>query len=198
MRFAALGLGSLLTLIGCDGGKVTDDDGSDDSTPAGNPTVLEFAAAQNAVPRGETVELRWKVENAKTVTIFSSTEILVTTPEAEGVVTTLAVRNKSTFTLRATGRGPAVGATVEVDAIWPNPRINEFTADPETTFQQGATTLRWQTENAESVRILANDLPVPNATFTGQAAKAFSTAVAVTKTKSPSTARRRPRSISSP
>jgi hypothetical protein len=179
MRYAAaLGLGSILALVGCDGGKSTGD-GGDDSTLRGDPRIIEFAAASDAVPRGETVELRWKVENAKTVTIFSSTEILVTTPEQEGVVTTLAIRQRSSFTLRATGSGPAVGATVEVDAIWPDPRINEFTADPQTTFQQSTTTLRWQTENAEMVRILANDQPVPNATFVGQAAKAFSTFVVV-------------------
>src|SRR5687768_17482457 len=102
----------LLLMFGCDGGP-SGDGGTDDTTPTGDPKIIEFVAASNAVPLGETVELRWKVENAKAVTIFSSTEILVTTPMQEGVVTTLPIQKLTTFTLRATGRGPAAGQTVD-------------------------------------------------------------------------------------
>jgi hypothetical protein len=162
-------------MIGC-GGEIEGDDGL--PLPE-NPEILEFTSSVEAIPRGEAVELRWKVARAKMVTIFSGTEILISTPEAEGSVTTLPIRERSSFTLRATGRGPAQGRTLEVDAIWPEPRVAAFTAEPQTTIQQGFVMLRWETENTESVSLLANDLPVPNGTFIGQAARSFSTMVQV-------------------
>jgi hypothetical protein len=178
MRRTAPSLLLLSFLVGCDGGSTTDD--ADDSTVVtGDPEVVEFLAAAEAVPRGEPVELRWKVKNARTVTIFSATEILVSTDQLEGTVMTLPIKTKSGFTLRATGSGPATGSSVEVAAIWPEPTIQMFTATPEMTFIQGTTMLTWMTDEVETVRILDNGNLVPNATFKGSLARSSALTVIV-------------------
>lgn len=138
--------------------------------PPASPRIVLFEAAADAVPRGETVELRWKVENAQRITIFSPTEILVDTEEPEGVVTTLAVMRRSSFDIRAAGYG-TVGATVDVAATWPEPEIVAYRAEPTVTYINGFTQLYWTTRNVEKVSIYQDDVLVPFTTFMGTAAE---------------------------
>jgi hypothetical protein len=164
----------LSTVVACGGEPAADDGGDDGMVQPGDPVIVEFTSAAEQIDRGQTVELRWKVENAKSVTIFSATEVLVTTAQLEGSVTTLPLRRKASFTIKAIGTGPAAGRTISVDVLWPEPSIGSFSANPEMTFVQGFTTLTWTTEEVETVKIFANGNPVPNATFEGPAAASFS------------------------
>src|SRR5262245_48644749 len=73
---------TLFLFTGCDGNTNTPPDAStpaetDAGTPPPSPKIITFEATEDAVPRGETVELHWKVENAQLINIFSATEILV-------------------------------------------------------------------------------------------------------------------------
>jgi hypothetical protein len=146
--------------------------------PPPSPRIVMFEAAATAVPRGEVVELRWKVENAQRITIFSPTEILVDTDQLEGVVMTLPVQRRASFDIRAAGYG-TVGETIDVAAIWPEPVIHSFTANPEVTYVNGYTMVSWETEHAEKVSIYANDVLVPFAVFMGSLAERSTTFVSI-------------------
>lgn len=147
--------------------------------PPPSPKIVLFEAAADAVPRGETVELRWKVENAQRVTIFSPTEILVDSTEPEGVVTTLPVMRRVSYDIRAAGYG-TVGETVDVAAIWPEPTINTYTANPMVTYVNGFTQLSWTTSNTEKVSIYQNDVLVPFTVFMGSAAEMGTAFITIT------------------
>lgn len=142
------------------------------------PVIVMFTSSSDAVGRGETVELHWKVENARIVNIFSATEVLISTTELEGTVTTLPIKNKASFDIRAAGNG-LVGETIEVDAIWPAPAINTMTADPSNPYVNGFTQLTWSTENATQVSLFNNDVLLQ--TFQGSQAAGSVTFITITE-----------------
>jgi hypothetical protein len=140
------------------------------------PKIVAFTASADSVGRGETVELYWKVENAQKVNIFSATEILVSTTELEGTISTLPLKNKSSFEIRAAGNG-LVGAAVEVDAIWPAPTISEPIVDPEVFYVNSFTQVRWTAENAVTVSVFANDILVSS--YAGNQANGATTFISI-------------------
>lgn len=175
---------TLFLFTGCDGNSNNTSDASmtetDAGTPPPSPKIITFEATMDAVPRGETVELHWKVENAQLINIFSATEILVSTTEPEGVVTTLPIRRRASFDIRAAGYG-TVGETVDVEAIWPEPVITEMTLNPTMTTVGGFTQVHWVASEVEKTSIYANGNLVPFAVFMGSAAESSTAFIPITE-----------------
>jgi hypothetical protein len=143
--------------------------------PPASPAIVTFEASAASVSRGETVELRWKVENAQRITISSPAGTILDTDQLEGVLETGPIQRRSAFDLRVAGFGTA-SQSLEVDVLWPDPIIKTFTADA-TTVYYGYSTISWETEHAERVTIYVNDMAV--GAFVGMQAAAGTTIVNV-------------------
>jgi hypothetical protein len=120
--------------------------------------VLRFTANPTLIRTGQESALNWLVENADTVTISGVTQQL--NPGTGSVAVSPAVT--TSYTLTARNRVSEDTAVVTVLVEQPQPRILRFTATPATILQGEASTLNWQTENADSVELPGIGTFAPN------------------------------------
>jgi hypothetical protein len=130
--------------------------------PANVPTIVTFVATPPTIDAGTSTKLCWQVTNATNISITPG----VGTNLNENDCATVSPTQTTTYTLTATnGSGQIQGnVTVNVGQI----RVLSFTADP--VFSQaagGPVTLAWQTQNANSVVIVGNELGPQNLPASG-------------------------------
>ncbi|HUQ92225.1 MAG TPA: OmpA family protein [Bryobacteraceae bacterium] len=110
--------------------------------------ILRFVAAPQVINSGQSATLSWSVENADTVTIDGIGNV-----DARAGTTNVAPTQTTAYRLTATNRAGSVSETVTVTVQQPSVRILFFTGSPMTISAGQASTLSWQTENADSVEI---------------------------------------------
>lgn len=119
--------------------------------------IVSFAADPNRVAAGESVVLSWKTNGAAAVNLTgngAAVDLAGASP-AEGSVS-VSIDQSTSFVLEATGAagGKATESlTVTVEASV-RPSIESFVADPSTVEEGGSVTLKWQTKDADAVRIV--------------------------------------------
>jgi len=111
--------------------------------------ILRFTSNPTLIKSGQQSTLNWLVENADTVTISGVTSTL--NPGTGSVAVSPA--DTTSYTLTARNRVSEDTAVVTVLVEQPQPRIIRFTATPATILQGEASTLSWQTMDADSVEI---------------------------------------------
>ncbi|MBK5294142.1 MAG: OmpA family protein [Acidobacteriia bacterium] len=111
--------------------------------------ILRFTANPTLIRSGQQSTLNWLVENADTVTISGVTTAL--NPGTGSVP--VSPTETTSYTLTARNRVSEDTAVVTVVVEQPQPRILRFTATPATILQGEASTLDWQTQDADSVEI---------------------------------------------
>ncbi|HSB15253.1 MAG TPA: OmpA family protein [Bryobacteraceae bacterium] len=116
-------------------------------TVAPGPRIVRFTATPTEILPTEQSQLVWEVEGATEVTISGLGKV-----NASGT-STVSPPDTTTYVLTAKGGQGDVTASAVVTVIKPA-KILDFVADPPRIGQAGdATTLRWQTENADEVII---------------------------------------------
>jgi hypothetical protein len=144
-------------------------------TAAQVPTVVTFAANPATIDAGQSTKLCWQVNNATSITITPGVGSNLNANDCATVSPT----QTTTYTLTATNSSGQIQANVTVNVG--QVRILSFTSDPNTSLAAGApVTLSWQTQNAQSVVIVGNELgpqtlqpngslvvkPITNTTYT--------------------------------
>lgn len=111
--------------------------------------IIRFQANPQVVRAGTPVNLLWLIENADTA------EITPGPGRVNNVQGTVQVTPTETTTYRLVARNANSEAveTVTVTVERPTPRIISFNATPATITRGEASTLAWQTENAQTVTI---------------------------------------------
>lgn len=133
------------------------------------PTV-SLKASPTTIRSGQALTLSWTTTNATNITFTPTVpEVEDTNPLPNGSVVTLAPPETAntvvTYTATVTGPGGSASSSVNVTVMPPAPTLT-FTADSTTIAAGTSTTLRWITQNANSVTIDNNV-----GTFTGAAAQ---------------------------
>ena len=154
-----------LTLVGEDG---TDDATSfvtvsvSTTTPDPDPdpdvTIDSFTVDDSEITSGESTVLRWQTSHASSVTLNGSTV------NADGTMTVSPTGDR-VYTLRATGEGGPISATVavEVEPLPDDPEVVSFSASSTSISSGGSVTLSWVTRNGDTrslVRQLVGGSPI--------------------------------------
>ncbi len=139
------------------------------------PQIVTFVANPPTIDAGQSTKLCWQVTNATNITITPGVGSNLNANDCATVSPT----QTTTYTLTATNASGQIQANVTVNVG--QVRILSFTSDPVTSLAAGApVTLSWQTQNATSVVIVANELapqslqpngtlvvkPITNTTYT--------------------------------
>src|SRR5688572_18554266 len=155
-NFAALAGLSLSLFVGCGG--------DDPDPPDGDkPTIRSFTVLPGEVATGGTVELKWDVANASSITIVATPGGTII--DAEATLTGMrnhTVNADTMFKLTATGADGATAEqtrTVTIDAQALS--IVSFEARPNPALINGTTELAWQTTGATSVTVRGGNLTAP-------------------------------------
>ena len=124
------------------------------------PEIVSFEATlEPDTPGGETYELSWTTNHATRVTIDNG----VSASAANGSVT---VRPSTTTTYTLTAIGPGGAVTQDVTAtVTPRPSISEFETADDMIISGNSTTLRWTTNEADTIAITDNDPDTVDATL---------------------------------
>jgi hypothetical protein len=131
------------------------------TTRAAQPVrILRFQANPIQVRAGQPVNLLWLIENADSASI---SPVVGNVNATQG---TTQVSPNETTTYRLTARNATTEAveTVTVNVERPLPRIISFNATPATIDRGQASTLAWQTENADTVTVSGIGTTRPNGT----------------------------------
>jgi len=122
--------------------------------------ILRFQANPVQVRAGQPVNLLWLIENADSATI---SPVVGSVNATQG---TTQVTPTETTTYRLTARNATSEAveTVTVNVERPLPRIISFQGTPATINRGDASTLAWQTENADTVTVTGVGTVRPNGT----------------------------------
>ena len=153
-----------LTLVGEDG---TDDATSSvtvnvSSTPTPDPdpdvTIDSFTVDDSEIASGESTVLRWQTSHANSVTLNGATV------NADGTMT-VSPTGDIVYTLRATGEGGPISATVsvEVEPVPDDPEVVSFSASSTSISSGGSVTVSWVTRNGDTrnlVRQLVGGSPI--------------------------------------
>src|SRR5205085_6431233 len=108
-----------------------------------------FTANSLNIQQGETVELRWKVQNATEVTIDQGIGLVQTSDSRQVKPLT-----STTYTMNAKAEGvPAVSRAISVNVAIPKPAITTFFAGSDKIQPGQSTKLIWTTQNATDVSI---------------------------------------------
>jgi hypothetical protein len=143
--------------------------------PVNVPQILTFVANPPTIDAGQSTKLCWQVSNSTNITITPGVGSNLNANDCA----TVSPNTTTTYTLTATNAAGMIQAntTVTVGQV----RILSFTSDPVTSICAGClVTLSWQTQNATSVVIVANELqpqtlapsgslqvhPITNTTYT--------------------------------
>lgn len=144
-------------------------------TGAKVPTVVTFAANPATIDAGQSTKLCWQVNDATSIQITPG----VGNNLAANDCATVSPTQTTTYTLTATNASGQIQANVTVNVG--QVRILSFTSDPVTSLVAGSpVTLSWQTQNANTVVIVGNELapqtldpngslvvkPITNTTYT--------------------------------
>lgn len=129
----------------------------------GGPMVVGFAASAAQAMMGETVTLTWEVTGATSVSIAAMPggTLLDSSPMLTGMLDTPPINFTTSFTLTAADAENRTATRMITVSYNPGePVVVSFIADPDVTVAEETTTLRWETTNANRVRILqgANEL----------------------------------------
>lgn len=124
------------------------------STPPPAAKCIFLTATPTTITSGQSVTLRWKTENATSITINNGVGSV--TPVAQGSVVVNPTQS-TTYVATVTGGGQSVNCQASVVVVPPEPdapRCIYLTATPTTIDDAGdPVVLRWKTENATSVTI---------------------------------------------
>jgi hypothetical protein len=144
-------------------------------TAAAVPTVVTFAANPATIDAGQSTKICWQVNNATSISITPAVGSNLNANDCATVSPT----QTTTYTLTATNSSGQIQANVTVNVG--QVRILSFTSDPVTSLVAGSpVTLAWQTQNAQTVVVVGNDLqpqtlqpngslvvhPITNTTYT--------------------------------
>ncbi|MGE5571000.1 MAG: PKD domain-containing protein [Rhodospirillales bacterium] len=115
------------------------------------PAIVSFQANPTTIAPGQAAVLIWQTQNADQVTISSIGEV------AQSGSTSVSPSETTTYTLTATNPEGQTTATVTITVTGPVPGqlpvVAAFTANPPQIPAGGASTLSWQTQNADQVTI---------------------------------------------
>jgi len=138
--------------------------------------IIRFQANPQVVRAGTPVNLLWLIENADTA------EITPGPGRVNNVQGTVQVTPTETTTYRLVARNANSESveTVTVTVERPTPRILSFNATPATITRGDASTLAWQTENAQSVTI--SGIGTVNANGASQVSPTETTTYTITAT----------------
>lgn len=120
------------------------------SVQSGNqPQIRVFRASPDTVQSGTASTLSWEVLNATSVSIDNGLG-----PQAAQGSVTVTPAQTTNYTLTAVGPGGQVNASVMVTVTGAGPpAVLDFSATPDTIAPGGASTLAWDTDNADEVEI---------------------------------------------
>lgn len=151
LRFRlVVALGSLALLAAC--GDPPDEGPGDKPKKA---EILSFEVAPTTLPSGGgTVTLTWRTRNVKSAAIEADGERIATPEELDEGSLDWEVETTTTFRLVVTGEGGNDAREARVEVGEDLPRIVSFGATPSTIEKGQTAVLAWETENAESVRIV--------------------------------------------
>ena len=134
------------------------------------PTIDDFSAVQLTVTPGTPVELTYQVSDAEVINVsmVGAADILPQSTELSGSIFTPPLVNSTTFVLIAENQGLLASKTVNVivaaAGVSPDPgappshaAVLVFSLSPGDVFAGTSATLSWQTSQASSGVILAND-----------------------------------------
>lgn len=110
--------------------------------------IVRFEANPSFIRAGQTTTLVWQVENAETVEITSLGRV-----DPRAGTSTVTLRETTTYRITARNRTSEANQALTVTVDRPQVRIISFTATPMTINAGQASTLAWQTENADRVQI---------------------------------------------
>ncbi|MBK9166365.1 MAG: OmpA family protein [Bryobacterales bacterium] len=113
------------------------------------PRILRFNAQPNVIRAGQTTTLIWQVENAESVEITGLGNV-----DPQSGTSTITPDQTTTYRLTARNQSGEISETITVAVEREGPRILRFLATPATILPGEASTLAWETENADSVEIL--------------------------------------------
>lgn len=165
-RRSVLGAAAVVTLVV----GVAATSGCELKLGAVQPTIDAFSAVQLTVTPGTPVELTYQVSNAEavTVSIAGGLDILPKSNQLAGSIFTPALATSTTFIIIAQNQGLVATRTVNVlvGDVGVNPDVGAppshaavlaFSLSTPDVFQGDSATLSWQTSQAGSGVILAND-----------------------------------------
>lgn len=121
--------------------------------PDGRTLTAEFSVAPGNISAGALATFTWRTSNATSVTVSPNLN-----EEDDGTALplsgsrTLAVSETTTYTLTAQGNGQTVQRQATVTVTPATPTVT-LTAEPETIMPGQQATLRWTSENAQSLSI---------------------------------------------
>jgi len=149
---------ALLLATACSSNDETKPDGGE------NARIVEFKANPKTVREGETATLSWITEHVSSVRMVDGDDNsidLKNAPAAAGSVEVLPVAGagaKFTLIAKSESTGATLEKTVEIQVTQRGaPRIDEFSATPETIELGQKATLRWSTTDATRVVIETTD-----------------------------------------
>ena len=111
-------------------------------------TIVRFEANPSSIKSGQTTTLVWEVQNADTVTISGIGAV-----DPKTGTSTLALTETTTFQLTAKNAQGEVNKAITVTVDRLDVRVLSFSATPANISKGEASTLAWQTENADTVSI---------------------------------------------
>jgi hypothetical protein len=130
--------------------------------PANIPQIVTFVATPQTIDPGTSTQLCWQVTGATNISITPGVGTNLNANDCASV----SPDRTTTYTLTATNAAGQIqgNVTVNVGQV----RVLSFTSDPVFSTMAGdPVTLAWQTQNATSVVIIANDLPPQTLAPTG-------------------------------
>ena len=133
-------------------------------TAAQAPIISSFTAAPSSVRRGDLTTLTWRTANAASVSITPESEREDGQPLPVSGRTTGLPLATTTYTLTATGPGGSTSALLTV-AVTDPPTSVSIVVTPETVIAGETATLRWYSQNAESVTISGVGTVAPSGTM---------------------------------
>jgi hypothetical protein len=110
--------------------------------------INRFTATPTRIRAGETVTLVWEIVNADEAEISGLGRV-----DPRNGTSTVSPEQTTTYRLTARNRQGEVNESVTVVVERPEPRILQFQATPVTINAGQASTLGWETENADTVTI---------------------------------------------
>lgn len=121
------------------------------------PDVALFTADRTSVARGTGVTLRWKVAGADTMTITAGDTVVTSGEGRDATAGSVLVKpeDETTYTLTAQGVGGTITRTLTISML-AAPVIALAEATPMRVNTGESVTVRWQTEHADALTILAD------------------------------------------
>ncbi len=120
------------------------------AAPAQPPAVSSFTATPAEIPAGQATQLTWAATGYDTLTIDPGVGSVAQTAGTAGV--TVRPAASTTYTLTATNKKGATTLTVPV-TVHDVPAVHSFGATPAKIAPGGATTLKWDLANFDTLSI---------------------------------------------